>query len=366
MVVNRNMPSKRNVTDADDGKSSDLSTIEKQSLLLQKLRVEMDGLIENNIKISVENDMLRLRASRQRSDKTYLEEENNDYNSKAYQHDEVKSLRVFVQLLKHKIDKLHQKQNTSSEEVKNSFTPAQVDEIILPLKRQICEKELEITHWKNKLVRKKRRVSDLGSALLQKDKEIMDIVNESNTLVQKKSNEIKFLLDNRLEVDANKSKSVSLRDFKAKSLPALFGNRTSNKSTGHPNAKFSEIKHCQDSILTFDQFVEMPLRSLVIDYMATTEDDFRRDDGGSLENDKVDVTLRDSTDECPTDPTIINLRRSKMESCLQEVVESDLLTPNWNMLKRTEDKNDKLLTMKFSHLLPPLNDTANSRRATAA
>mmetsp|Transcript_40973 Transcript_40973/g.49206 ORF Transcript_40973/g.49206 Transcript_40973/m.49206 type:complete len:109 (+) Transcript_40973:793-1119(+) len=108
----------------------------------------------------------------------------------------------------------------------------------------------------------------------------------------------------------------------------------------------------------------MPLRSLVIDYMATTEDDFRRDDGGSLENDKVDATLRDSTDECPTDPIminpIINLTRSKMESFLQDVVESDLLTPSWNMLKLAEDKNDKLLTMLFSQLLPSLNDTANS------
>mmetsp|Transcript_22370 Transcript_22370/g.25775 ORF Transcript_22370/g.25775 Transcript_22370/m.25775 type:complete len:95 (+) Transcript_22370:851-1135(+) len=94
--------------------------------------------------------------------------------------------------------------------------------------------------------------------------------------------------------------------------------------------------------------------------MATTEDDFRRDNGGNLENDKADVTLRDSTDECPTDPTIINLRRSKMESCLQEVIESDLLTPSWNMLKLAEDKNDKLLTMLFSQLLPSLNDTANS------
>eukprot|EP00592_Proboscia_alata_P000676 CAMPEP_0194375514 /NCGR_PEP_ID=MMETSP0174-20130528/24050_1 /TAXON_ID=216777 /ORGANISM="Proboscia alata, Strain PI-D3" /LENGTH=277 /DNA_ID=CAMNT_0039155771 /DNA_START=105 /DNA_END=938 /DNA_ORIENTATION=- len=222
-----------------------LSTIEVQSLLLQKLRVEMSKLSERNAAMRAENSMLRHRTrrqqiSRQNSDEEKLclgvtDEKSKDKNFVRFSQENVPKLGI---------DNLKEDPKPSSMQHKNLFVSNLDDLITIPLEKELLMKKREIAHWKEKFVEKGDRVNELEVALRQKDKNIMNVVNESNTLA-KQTLEIKDLLDKQSGFGVNKQKSklpadsASTSSFGAKSLSSMFGNRFVVKPTDCSNAPFS-------------------------------------------------------------------------------------------------------------------------------
>jgi len=247
-----------------------LSTIEVQSLMLQKLRAEMSKLIETNAAMRAENSMLRHSTPRQRMSQKYSDEDNLllHFGDISVPLKDRKPARFSLpNVAKVGIDNLEEDRNSSSRQLKNLFTPELVDEIIVPLKEELSMKRREIVHWKKKFVEKGNRVNELEVALRQKDKYIMNVVNESNALVKKKSLEIKDLLDKHWEVEVNKLKSklppdnASTRSFRAKSLSSIFGNKLMAKPTDFSNASFSLRLQRQDTKSDKYNYGEMPRRA---------------------------------------------------------------------------------------------------------
>jgi len=247
-----------------------LSTIEVQSLMLQKLRAEMSKLIETNAAMRAENSMLRHSTPRQHMSQKYSDEDNlllHSSDTSVPLKDRKPARFSLPNVAKVGIDNLEEDRNSSSRQLKNLLTPELVDVIIVPLKEELSMKRREIVHWKKKFVEKGNRVNELEVALRQKDKYIMNVVNESNALVKKKSLEIKDLLDKHWEVEVNKLKSklppdnASTRSFRAKSFSSMFGNKLMAKPTDFSNASFSLRLQRQDPKSDKYNYGEMPRRA---------------------------------------------------------------------------------------------------------
>lgn len=244
-----------------------LSIIEVQSLLLQKLRVEMSKLSERNAAIRAENSMLRRKTRRQQMSQQNSDEEKlylcvtgeklTDKNSVRFSQDNHPKLAI---------DNLKEDPKPSSMQPKNFFVSKLDDLITIPLEKELLMKKREIAHWKEKFVEKGDRVNELEVALHQKDKNIMNVVNESNTLVTKKTLEIKDLLDKHsIGVNKQKSKlpadSASTSSFGAKSLSSMFGNRFVVKATDCSNAPFTFMIQRQEPMSDKHKYGEIPKRA---------------------------------------------------------------------------------------------------------
>jgi len=163
----------------------------------------MSQLIESNAAMSAENSMLRHSTPGQRMSQQYSDQDKLllHFGGTSDQLKDRKSVRFSLpNVPKVGIDNLEEDRNSSPRQLKNFFAPELIDVITIPLKEELSMKKREIAHWKKKLVEKGDRVNELELALRQKDKDIMNAVNESNALVQKKSLEIKDLLDKQWEV----------------------------------------------------------------------------------------------------------------------------------------------------------------------
>uniref|UniRef100_A0A7S0GMV7 Uncharacterized protein n=1 Tax=Proboscia inermis TaxID=420281 RepID=A0A7S0GMV7_9STRA len=166
-----------------------LSTIEVQSLLLQKLRLTMSQLIESNAAMSAENSMLRHSTPRQRMSQQYSDEDRLilHFGGTSDQLKDRKSVRFSLSNVpKVGIDNLEEDRNSSPRQLKNFFGPELFDVKAVPLKEQLLMKEREIARWRKKFLERGDRVNELKLALRQKDKDSMNAINESNALVQKK------------------------------------------------------------------------------------------------------------------------------------------------------------------------------------
>eukprot|EP00592_Proboscia_alata_P029637 CAMPEP_0194442454 /NCGR_PEP_ID=MMETSP0176-20130528/126140_1 /TAXON_ID=216777 /ORGANISM="Proboscia alata, Strain PI-D3" /LENGTH=382 /DNA_ID=CAMNT_0039268555 /DNA_START=34 /DNA_END=1183 /DNA_ORIENTATION=+ len=353
-----------------------LSTIEVQSLLLKKLRLAMDRLIESNAAMSAENSMLRHSTPRQRMSQQYSDEDKLllHFGGTSDQLKDRKSVRFSLSNVpKVGIDNLEEDRNSSPRQLKNFFAPELVDVKTIPLKEELSLKKREIAHWKKKFVEKEDRVNELELAfstttyestildedklllhfggtsdqlkdrksvrfslsnvpkvgtdnleedrnssprqlkdffgpelfdvkavplkeqllmkereiarwrkkflergdrvnelklaLRQKDKDSMNAINESNALVQKKSLEIKHLLDKQREIDVNKLKSklppdnASTSRFGAKPFSSIFSDKPMVKPTDYPNASFFLRLQRQDPKSNKGNYGETPRRA---------------------------------------------------------------------------------------------------------
>mmetsp|Transcript_55000 Transcript_55000/g.66214 ORF Transcript_55000/g.66214 Transcript_55000/m.66214 type:complete len:198 (-) Transcript_55000:329-922(-) len=152
-----------------------LSTIEVQSLLLKKLRLAMDRLIESNAAMSAENSMLRHSTARQRMIQQYSDKDKLllHFGGTSDQLKDRKSVRFSLSSVpKVGIDNLEEDRNSSPRQLKNFFVPELVDVITVPLKEELSMKKREIAHWRKKFVEKVVRVRGLELALRQRDKKI--------------------------------------------------------------------------------------------------------------------------------------------------------------------------------------------------
>lgn len=247
-----------------------LSTIEVQSRMLQKLRAEMSKLIEINAAMRAENSMLRHSTTRQRMSQKCSNEDKLllHFGDTSVPLKDRKSARFSLSNVpKVGINILEEDRNSSSRQLKNLFAPVLVDVIIVPLKKELSMKRREIVHWKKKFVEKGDRVNELELALRQKDKDIMNVVNESNALVKQKSLEIKDLHDELWEVGVNKLRlklppdNASKSSFGAKSLSSIFGNKIMAKPTDFSNASFFLRLQRQDPKSDKYNYGEMPRRA---------------------------------------------------------------------------------------------------------
>lgn len=247
-----------------------LSTIEVQSRMLQKLRAEMSKLIEINAAMRAENSMLRHSTTRQRMSQKCSNEDKLllHFGDTSVPLKDRKSARFSLSNVPQVgINILEEDRNSSSRQLKNLFAPVLVDVIIVPLKKELSMKRREIVHWKKKFVEKGDRVNELELALRQKDKDIMNVVNESNALVKQKSLEIKDLHDELWEVGVNKLRlklppdNASKSSFGAKSLSSIFGNKIMAKPTDFSNASFFLRLQRQDPKSDKYNYGEMPRRA---------------------------------------------------------------------------------------------------------
>lgn len=359
------------------------STSRQHNRLLEKLSAEMDALIKNNIETHFENDTFRLRSSRPCANETSDEDEGEVFDVKRYEQDEIETLRALVEVLKEKIHMCRHEQEVSTEQLKNSFTVAQVDAIVCPLKHEIREKDREVTHWKNQFMREKGHTKELQSALLQRDQDMMDIVNEKNALVHKNNYKYSFFLGNRLhKVEANSSNFVLSGDNKPaihrpESIPSLSQDRKLSKPTRNSNVKPSETKNRNNSA-RIDESRQIISRHTVMNEGASVPYNSRTKFDRDLSIKKVSLSLDNGTDgRCLTDPPkrnlIGNVSESSLlsESSLQDIINNGLIKPNlinscWDKLKFTEGKNDKLVTHRQPRPLSRISGKSNSQRAAAA
>eukprot|EP00592_Proboscia_alata_P018263 CAMPEP_0194406236 /NCGR_PEP_ID=MMETSP0176-20130528/4507_1 /TAXON_ID=216777 /ORGANISM="Proboscia alata, Strain PI-D3" /LENGTH=392 /DNA_ID=CAMNT_0039205389 /DNA_START=82 /DNA_END=1260 /DNA_ORIENTATION=+ len=392
-MVSKKKATKSNIDSSRIKKSIDLATASSTSTqhnrLLEKLSAEMDALIKNNIESHVENDTLRLRSPRQCANETSNEDEEEVFDVKRYQQDEIETLRALVEVLKEKIHMCRHEQKVSTEQLKKSFTVAQVNAIVCPLQheirekeREVIEKDREVIHWKNRFMRKKGQVKELQSALLQYDQDMMDIVNETNALVHKKNNEDSFFLGSRLnKVESNSSNLVLSGDNKPailrpESLPSLSQDLLLNKPTGDSNVKLSKIKNRNNSA-RIDKSGQIIFRHTVMDE-ASVPFNSRRKFDRDLSIKKESLDLDNGTDgRCLTRPPKRNLTGKVSESSLlsesslQDIIKNGLIKPNlinssWDKLKFTEGKNGKLVIHHHTRPLSRISGKANSQRAAAA
>jgi len=247
-----------------------LSTIELQSLLLKKLRLAMDRLIESNAAMSAENSMLRHSTARQRMIQQYSDKDKLllHFGGTSDQLKDRKSVRFSLSNVPNVgIDNLEEDRNSSPRQLKDFFGPELFDVKAVPLKEQLLMKEREIARWRKKFLERGDRVNELKLALRQKDKDSMNAINESNALVQKKSLEIKDLLDKQREIDVNKLKSklppdnASTSRFGAKPFSSIFGDKPMVKPTDYPNASFFLRLQRQDPKSNKGNYGETPRRA---------------------------------------------------------------------------------------------------------
>ena len=133
-----------------------LSIIEVQSLLLQKLRVEMSKLSERNAAIRAENSMLRRKTRRQQMSQQNSDEEKlylcvtgeklTDKNSVRFSQDNHPKLAI---------DNLKEDPKPSSMQPKNFFVSKLDDLITIPLEKELLMKKTRNSTLEGEVCRKR-------------------------------------------------------------------------------------------------------------------------------------------------------------------------------------------------------------------